>query len=164
MMEALQPEVRMTYLAQVGLPLALAAAIVGGCGRAEESSRAGARADSASLAASAAASAERRVTGVMIGSRIGPGNRITEPTFQFTPPDTVYVSVSTQGSRGSGEVSAAWRSQSGEILEQTTQPVRDGQNTAFQLSRPKGLKPGTYKVVVFLGGDSVDTKVFVVKR
>ena len=45
------------------------------------------------------------------------------------------------------------------------EPVRPaGENTAFQLSQPKGLKPGTYKVVLFLGDDSVDTKVFVVKK
>ena len=39
-----------------------------------------------------------------------------------------------------------------------------GENTAFSLSQPKGFKPGTYKVVVLLDDDSVDTKVFVVKK
>ena len=28
----------------------------------------------------------------------------------------------------------------------------------------EGLKPGTYKAIIFLGGDSVETKVFVVKE
>jgi len=54
--------------------------------------------------------------------------------------------------------------QSGEILEQSTEQVRPGANTAFSLAKPKGLKPGTYKVVLFLGDDSVDTKVFAVKK
>ena len=49
-------------------------------------------------------------------------------------------------------------------MQQPTEAIQTGQNTAFQLSQPKGLKPGTYKVIVFLGGDSVDTKVFVVKK
>ena len=39
-----------------------------------------------------------------------------------------------------------------------------GNDAAFQLSKPKGLKPGTYKVIVFLGDDSAETKVFVVKK
>jgi hypothetical protein len=101
----------------------------------------------------------------MIGKRLGAGNRVTEPTFQFAPQDTVYLSVATEGSGGASKVTAAWRSQSGEIVQQTSEPVRatDG-NAAFALAQPKGLKPGTYKVVIFLGGDSVDAKVFVVKK
>ena len=61
-------------------------------------------------------------------------------------------------------LTAAWRYQSGEIVEQSTEQVRPGANTAFSLAKPKGLKPGTYKVVLFLGDDSVDTKVFAVKK
>jgi hypothetical protein len=119
--------------------------------------------DSAQLAASVAP-AQLKVAGVMIGKRVGTGNLITEPTFQFAPLDTVHVSVTTEGS-GAGQLMAAWRSQSGEILQKDTEFARTGgENTAFSLSQPKGLKPGTYKVVVFLDDDSVDTKVFVVKK
>jgi hypothetical protein len=101
----------------------------------------------------------------MIGRRVGPHNRITDPTFQFAKQDTVHVSVGTEGSGGAGTLTAAWRSQSGEVLLQTSEPVGPaGENTAFHLSRPAGLKPGTYKVIVFLGDDSVDSKVFVVQK
>jgi hypothetical protein len=117
------------------------------------------------MAASAAKSAELHISNVMIGRQIGPSNRITEPTFQFAPQDTVYVSVATEGTGGAGTLTAAWRSQSGEILQKSSEPVPPaGENTQFRLTQPKGLKPGTYKVIVFLGDDSVDTKVFVVKK
>jgi hypothetical protein len=120
--------------------------------------------DSAQLAASVAAPAGLRVAGVMIGKRVGTGNLITEPTFQFSPLDTVHVSIATEGS-GAGQLTAAWRSQSGEILQKGSEfASTGGENTAFSLSQPKGLKPGTYKVVVLLNDDSVDTKVFVVKK
>ena len=77
----------------------------------------------------------------------------------------MFVSVGTAGNTGSDKLTAAWRFQTGEILEQATEPVRPaGANTAFHLARPKGLKPGTYKVVLFLGDDSADTKAFVVKK
>jgi hypothetical protein len=123
-----------------------------------------ARSDSADLAASGAAPAGLKVAGVMIGKRVGAGNMVTEPTFEFSPLDTVHVSVATEGS-GAGQLTAAWRSQSGEILQKNSEFARTGgENTAFSLSPPKGLKPGTYKVVVFLDGDSADTKVFVVKK
>jgi hypothetical protein len=99
----------------------------------------------------------------MIGRQVGPGNRITDPSFQFAPRDTVHVSVAAEGTTGT--LTAAWRFQSGEILQQSSAPVPPaGENAAFQLSQPKGLKPGTYKVVLFLDDDSVDTKVFVVKK
>lgn len=141
---------------------AATAVLAAGCGRAErpavqELSAAGpsARTD--------AAPAGLRVSNVMIGRRIGSGNRIIEPTFEFAPTDTVYVSVATAGT-GGGILTGAWRSQGGEILEQSSVPVQPGQNTALQLSRPKGFRPGTDKVVLFLGEDSVDAKVFVVRK
>ena len=156
----------MTHIAQVGSLVVVSAAVAGAWGGPDNSGHPGGgtgAADSAAAAA-AAASAERRVSNVMIGKRIGSGNRMAEPTFQFAPQDTVFVSVATEGTAGAGTLTAAWRSQTGEILQQSTDTIRTGQNTAFQLSRPKGLKPGTYKVVLFLGNDSADTKVFLVKK
>ena len=109
--------------------------------------------------------AELRVSSVMIGRRVGAGNHVTEPTFQFAPQDTVYVSVGTAGTTGADHLTAAWRSQTGAVVQQSSLPIpAGGENAAFALSQPKGLKPGTYKVVVFLGNDSADAKVFVVKK
>ena len=158
----------MTHLARVGPCLVVVAALSGACGRSGESRHAEAETgatDSAAVAASAAGSTARRVSNVMIGRQVGPNDRITEPTFQFTPKDTVHVSVAIEGAGGGGTLSAAWRSQSGEILQQTSAPLPPaGENAVFHLSRPEGLKPGTYKVIIFLGEDSVETKVFVVRK
>jgi hypothetical protein len=50
-------------------------------------------------------------------------------------------------------------------VQKSSEPVAPaGENTEFRLSQPKGLKPGTYKVIVFLGDDSVETRVFAVKK
>ena len=155
----------MTHALLVAASPVVMVALLGSCGdsdrsRAEESGR---QADSAK--AMAAKPVERRVSMSMIGKRLGAGNRVMEPTFQFTPQDTVYLSVATEGSVGASKVTAAWRSQGGEIVQQTSEPVQDTDgSTAFSLAQPKGLKPGTYKVVVFLGDDSVDAKVFAVKK
>jgi hypothetical protein len=156
----------MTHIARVGAPLLVAVGMAGACGRSERSSLDGAGAgDSATLAASVAKPAGLRVSNVMIGRRIGPGNRITEPTFEFAPQDTVYVSVATEGAGEAGMLTAAWRSQSGEILQKSAAPTPPaGENTEFRLAQPKGLKPGTYKVIIFLDSDSVDTRVFAVKK
>ena len=147
------------------MSLAVSAALSGACARSDtpNTSETAAMTDSARVAS--ATRAERRVSNVMIGRRVGPGNHITDPTFQFSPQDTVYLSVGTSGTAGASTLSAAWRAQTGEVLQQSTLPIgAAGENVAFQLSPPKGLKPGTYKVVLFLGSDSVDTKVFAVKK
>jgi len=141
-----------------------AATLAVGCGGSDEAARLAAQKAAADSAAAAEAAAPRKVSGVMIGSRVDSIGRVTEPTFEFTPKETVYVSVGTSGNTGTTGLTAAWRYQSGEIVEQSTEQVRPGANTAFSLAKPKGLKPGTYKVVLFLGDDSVDTKVFAVKK
>ena len=155
----------MAHNAQVGALLSMMA-LAGGCGGSDQSRAEGAETGAtASAGVAAANTGPRHVSSVMIGKRIGSGNRMTEPTFQFAPQDTVFLSVGTEGGSGPDRLTAAWRSQTGEVLQQSTEVVRPGrQNTAFQLSQPKALKPGTYKVIVFLGGDSVDTKLFVVKK
>jgi hypothetical protein len=157
----------MAHLTRKGVPLVSAGLFALACSGSENprSVEVGAAGtDSAEPAASVAAPAGLKVSSVMIGKRVGAGNLITEPTFQFAPKDTVHVSVATEG-RANGTLTAAWRSQSGQILQKTSRPVRAaGGNTAFSLSQPKGLKPGTYKVVVFLDDDSVDTKIFAVGK
>jgi hypothetical protein len=152
----------MAHLPLTPVPLVVLTALVGACGRADES---GATHTAMADSAKSAAPVELRVSNVMIGKRIGAANHVTEPTFQFAPQDTVYVSVGTSGSQGADHLTAAWRFQTGEILQQSSVPIpKAGENAAFQLSKPKGLKVGTYKVVVFLGDDSVEAKVFVVKK
>jgi hypothetical protein len=154
----------MAHLLLTGASLVAVAAVAGACGR-SGGSESGTRTATADSAAAAAKPAELRISNVMIGRRVGAGNHVTEPTFQFAPQDTVYVSVGTSGSTGADHLTAAWRSQTGEVVQQSSEPIpAAGQNAAFQLAQPKGLKPGTYKVIVFLGDDSADTKVFVVKK
>jgi hypothetical protein len=154
----------MTHIGMAGAPLILAAALVGACTGSDKSESAVAATARADSAAAAAKPKERRVSNVMIGKHIGTNNLVTEPTFQFTPQETVFVSVATEGAEGPGEVTAAWRAQNGEVVQKTTESIESGKNTLFQLTQPKGLKPGTYKVVLYLGADSADTKVFAVKK
>jgi hypothetical protein len=153
----------MAHLFFTGASLVVASGLAGACGRSDRSDSGTGMADSAKEAR--VQPAGLRVSNVMIGRRVGAGNHVTEPTFQFAPQDTVYVSVGVSGSTGADHLTAAWRSQTGEIVQQSSEPIpAAGQNAAFQLSQAKGLKVGTYKVVVFLGSDSVDAKVFVVKK
>jgi hypothetical protein len=157
----------MAHITRIGTGSVVVAWLAGACAGPDASRRATAETgevDSATLATTTA-TAEPRVSNVMIGRRIGSGNLITEPTFEFTPKDTVHISVATTGRGGDDTLTTAWRYQTGEILLKASQLVpQEGENAAFHLTQPKGLKPGTYKAIVFLGEDSVDTKVFVVRK
>ena len=84
-------------LARKLLPVTIATVALAACGGGNREGTETASVDTAARAADSAARAATtgplRLANVMIGKRLGSENRIAEPTFQFTPTDTVYVSV-----------------------------------------------------------------------
>jgi hypothetical protein len=140
-----------------------------GGSRAEQEAESAA-ADSAAAAAEAARAEESsktlKVTHAMIGKRIGEGDRVTEPTFQFAPSETVYVSVGTVGSPDSAVLGARWTNQKGEVVDSTAKTIqpKGRDNTALLAARPKGWTPGAYRVTIYANGDSVDSKTFAVAK
>lgn len=106
---------------------------------------------------------EFEIASVMIGKRVGDNNLITEPTFQFAPTDTVYVSVGTAGPASGKTLSAVWHYQDGKMVDSSAQALESDSagNAAFSFSE---LKAGTYKVTIFADGDSVDARTFAVKK
>ena len=158
-------------LARKLLPVTLASLVIAGCGggnrdQGTETASADSATRAADSAAHAASTGALRVANVMIGKRLGSENRIAEPTFQFAPTDTVFVSVGFQGAPADAQVSARWLAQTGKTLDSTTQPVKSGEpgNKEFHLAQEKGWAPGTYLVTLFLNGDSVEAKTFAVRK
>jgi hypothetical protein len=119
-----------------------------------------------SAAAPEQVSRELEVAGVMIGKRIGENNLITEPTFQFAPNDTVYVSIATAGQPDSAVLSTIWHFQSGKMIDSSSQTIKPKgpENTEFHVAAAKGWQVGTYKVTIYADGDSVDARTFAVKK
>jgi hypothetical protein len=147
---------------------ALASACSGGSSsqsRAELAAR-----DSAKAAADSARAEESsktlRVTNVMIGKHIGEGDRVTEPTFQFAPTETVYVSVGTVGSPEKVALSAHFTNQKGEVVDSSAKTIqpKGRENTELHAARAKGWAPGAYRITVYANGDSVDSKTFAVRK
>jgi hypothetical protein len=155
-------------MTQVGRALAAAAlAALAGCGGGSDRQEAqGTETGAAAAPADTAVSKELEVAAVMIGKRIGQNDLITEPTFQFAPNDTVYISVSTTGAPDSATLATKWRFQTGEVLDSSSKTIQpEGEDaTEFHVTRPKGWRVGTYSVTVYADGDSVDSKAFVVKK
>ena len=160
----------MGHVVRVGLAVLVAG--VAGCGGTDTSKAgmaAAAARDSTAKADSARAeetSKTLKVTNVMIGKRIGEGSRVTEPTFQFEPADTVYVSIGTVGSPASAAFSAHWTNQKGEVIDSSTKTIqpKGRENTEIHAFRAKGWAPGAYRITVYADGDSVDSKTFAVRK
>jgi hypothetical protein len=146
----------------------LLVACQGGGSRTEQADRAAA--ESAAAAADSIRAEESapklKITHVMIGKRIGEGDRITEPTFQFAPPETVYVSIGTVGSPDTASFKARWINQKGQVVDSTTRTIqpKGRENTALRAAPPKGWTPGAYRVTIYADGDSVDSKTFAVAK
>ena len=153
------------------LPVTVATVALVACGGGRDKGTDTATVDTAKRAADSAAHAATtgrlRVGNVMIGKRLGPENRIAEPTFQFAPQDTVYVSVGVQGAPAEGNLSARWLAHTGKTLDSTSQPISTDSaaaNKEFHLAPAKGWNPGTYLITLYLNGDSVVAKTFAVKK
>ena len=154
-------------MTQVARSLVAAALVaLAGCGGGSEAREAQGTETGAAAPADTAVSKDLRVAAVMIGKHIGQGNLITEPTFQFAPKDTVYLSVSTTGKPDSATLSTKWRFQTGQVLDSSSRTIKpEGEDvTEFHLTSPKDWKVGTYSVTLYADGDSVDSKAFVVKK
>ena len=157
--------------ARMLLPATLTIAAVVACGggtrdQGTESAAVDTAARAADSAAQATKTGAQRVANVMIGKRLGPENRIAEPTFLFAPGDTVFVSVPIQGAPAEGSLSARWLAQTGKTLDSTTTPIATGDTgiKEFHLAPAKGWQPGTYQVRLYLNGDSVEAKTFAVRK
>jgi hypothetical protein len=160
----------MRHVVRVGLVVLVV--VAAGCGGGDTSTKgmaAAAARDSAAKADSARAeetSKNLKVTNVMIGKRIGEGSRVTEPTFQFDPVDTVYVSIGTVGSPDSAVFSAHWTNQKGEVIDSSVKKIepKGRENTEIHAFRAKGWAPGAYRITIHADGDSVDSKTFAVRK
>ena len=160
----------MGHVVWVGLSVVVASLI--GCGGSDTSTAgvaAAAARDSAAKADSARAeetSKTLKITNVMIGKRIGEGGRVAEPTFQFDPVDTVYVSIGTVGSPDTASFQARFTNQKGEAVDSSAKTIKPKgrEHTELHAARTKGWAPGAYRITIYFDGDSVDSKTFAVRK
>ena len=117
-------------------------------------------------AAPAPVAAEFSVASVDLGRRIGPDKRVTEATTSFSPRDTIYVAVATEGSAPSKTISARWTFEDGQVVKADTQTIAPTgpAATEFHIAKPSGWPVGKYKVEIAVDGSAAESKEFEVKR
>jgi hypothetical protein len=95
-----------------------------------------------------------KVVDIDVGRSVAPDKTIAEKTDSFSPTDTVYVAVKTEGSASSVTLGAQWTYEDGQRVDEATQTIapRGPAVTEFHVAKPDGLPPGEYKVEIFLNG------------
>jgi hypothetical protein len=151
------------------MPLAVASLALAGCGGSKGAESAAADSATRARADSAAKAASQKfgISTVMIGKRLGMENRMAEPTFQFGPNDTVYLSVGTEGTTPEAKIATKWVSPKRQVVDSSSRSIqpKGPEFTEFHVPPPaKGWPVGVYAVTVYLEGDSVDAKTFAVKK
>ncbi len=105
------------------------------------------------------------ITAVDLGKSLAPDNQIKTKAESFSPRDTIYVAVKTEGSAPTTTLTARWSYQDGQIVDESSQTIAQSGPvmTEFHISKPDGWPGGKYKVEVLLNGNPVETKTFEVK-
>ena len=141
----------------------IAATIVGGCARKDANTT---RVDSArdSVQAAGGEVATVKVSAIDLGKSVADNKTITNTSDTFSPRDTIYVSVATEGT-GPATLKAKWMYQDGQVVDETTQQISatGPEHTEFHIAKPTAWPAGKYKVEITVNGTSAGTKDFEIK-
>ena len=101
---------------------------------------------------------------IQVGRALSSDNRIGQPTINFRPDDTIYVSVLTTDT-GSGTVGVKWMYGDRLISEPSKEVSYKGAAaTEFHIQNSGGFPEGKYSVEAFIDGVSVGLRPFSVAR
>jgi hypothetical protein len=113
-----------------------------------------------------------RVTEVQLGNALGEDKRVKTQMTSFSPKDTVFAAVVTEGASPGTELVARWTYQDGQIVNETKRPIAPAAApggagtvavTEFSIQKPDGWPPGEYKVEISADGKPLQTKTFRVQ-
>jgi hypothetical protein len=152
-----------------GLYLALGLAAVAACTKndtAAKSDSATAPPAAAPAPAPTAAPAAFTVTTIDLGKAVDADKKIASPTTSFSPKDTIYASIASDGSSPSVKIDTKWTFQDGQTVEEQTQTISPTGPavTEFHIAKAKPWPAGKYKVEVLVNGTSAGVKEFDVSK
>jgi hypothetical protein len=106
-----------------------------------------------------------RVSDVALGRGVAADKSITGATDTFSPNDTIYATVTTDGTGDNVMMRARWTYQDGQVVEDTSQMIspRGMTRTEFHIAKPDGWPAGRYRVEVMMNGQPAMAKDFTVR-
>jgi hypothetical protein len=119
-----------------------------------------------SVPASAAPSAAAvRITDVQVGKALGADKKVSQAADAFAPKDTIFASVTTEGTAPSATIRALWKFQDGQTVKDDSRTISPTGTavTEFSIQKPDGWPKGNYTVEITVDGGPVSTKSFRVE-
>ena len=107
-----------------------------------------------------------QVTDVSLGKSVGADKKVQTATDVFAPKDTIFASVSTDGTAPAAVIHAKWIFQDGQTVkeDQRTIATTGPAVTEFSIQKPDGWPKGTYKVEIAVdSAPAAVTKTFRVE-
>ena len=103
------------------------------------------------------------VRSVTLGNAIGPDKRVSTSSEVFTPKETIYASVETDGT-GPAKLRALWTFVKGDKTAKVDETVIEfpssGPNVSeFHVMKPSGWPKGDYRVEIFLNDGTAPAMV-----
>lgn len=100
-----------------------------------------------------------------LGKAVDANKKVTDGADDFSPNDTVYLSVKTDGAAANSEVKVRWTYQDGQLVKEDKRTIPAGGEawTEFHISKPGGFPKGDYKVIAYVNGVEKGMKTFEVK-
>ena len=105
------------------------------------------------------------ITDVSLGKSVGADKKVQTPTDTFSPKDTIFVAVSTDGSAPSSVIGVKWTFGDGQTVKEDSKTIAPigPSATEFSIQNPKGWPKGSYKVETTVDGKPGPSKTFTVK-
>jgi hypothetical protein len=139
----------------------LLAALVLACGRSETPAP---EARPPEVSAPAPAGQPGAVTRIELGTAVGADGRVTAPAASFSPGDTIYVSVLTEGQPVGATLSARWTYEDGQLVSEDRETLgSERAATEFHVAKPDGWPAGRYRVEIALNGEPAGARDFEVR-
>jgi hypothetical protein len=106
------------------------------------------------------------ITSVAVGKSLNQDHTIKDTARTFDSKDTIYASIKITGRANSGLVRALWLGPDDQPVQNDFRLVIPSRNDIvdFKVQKPEGLKPGDYRLEVFLDDRHADSHAFVVKE
>jgi hypothetical protein len=106
------------------------------------------------------------VTDVSLGKSVGADKKVQTATDTFSPKDTIFASVSTDGSAASSTIKVKWTyGAAGQVVKEDSKTIAPTgpATTEFSIQKPSGWPKGNYKVEVTVDDKPGPSKTFTVK-
>jgi len=144
--------------------LVFSLALCAGCRR-QESQTSAAPGASPPVSAAPPTAPGARISAIDLGNALGSDGRVSTPTSVFTPTDTIYASVLTEGQQPGATLSARWSYQDGQVVSENRETLGSSGrvNTEFHIAKPDGWPAGRYRLEIALNGQPAGSRDFEVR-